>query len=65
MLDTKMLLFCLKSHFTLPEKPTWLSLVVNKVVDVFTNFTWECRARGDPIPTYTWYSNASQMDTKR
>jgi hypothetical protein len=61
------LLFGFKSHFHLPEKPTWLSngKIVNKVVDVFTNFTWECKAHGDPMPNYTWYSNASQIDTRR
>ncbi|CAB3982142.1 contactin-2 [Paramuricea clavata] len=48
------------------EKPTWLSneKIRSKEVDVFTNFTWECKAHGDPVPTYTWYSNASQMDTR-
>ncbi|XP_046852723.1 contactin-4-like isoform X3 [Xenia sp. Carnegie-2017] len=45
------------------EKPSWLpdGKIMDMEVNVFSNFFWDCKARGNPVPEYIWFSNASEM----
>ncbi|XP_041372375.1 contactin-like [Gigantopelta aegis] len=50
-------------NLQLSAKPYFIVPLGNKHVDIHSQLTWRCVARGNPSPVYTWYKNGSPLAT--
>ena len=44
--------------------PEWEQKIQNTYLSIYDSLFWECKARGNPNPSYTWLKNGERLHTE-